>query len=43
MYCLELMLPNESFSEMVRAGRQTDGLEEDDLCVVASIGCPTIG
>jgi mannose-6-phosphate isomerase-like protein (cupin superfamily) len=39
MYCLELMLPNESFAEFVRGGRETGGLKEDDMCVIASIGC----
>jgi hypothetical protein len=39
MYCLELMLPNESFAELVRQGTDTGGLRQDDLCVLASIGC----
>jgi mannose-6-phosphate isomerase-like protein (cupin superfamily) len=39
MYCLELMLPNESFAEFVRGGRETGGLKQEDMCVIASIGC----
>lgn len=39
MYCLELMLPNEDFAEMVRAGQPTGALAGDDLCVLARIGC----
>lgn len=43
MYCLELMLPNESFAELVRGGRETGGLKEEDMCVIASIGCGNSG
>ena len=39
MYCLELMLPNEAFSEFVRAGQRMEGLDHDDMCVLAAIGC----
>ena len=39
LYCLELMLPNEQFAEMVRAGQQMEGLGQDDMCILAAIGC----
>lgn len=39
IYCLELMLPNEQFAEFVRAGQPTGGLEADDLCMLAKLGC----
>ena len=39
MYCLEVMLPNEQFAEFVRSGTDTGQLGQDDLCVLASIGC----
>lgn len=39
MCCLELMLPNEEFAEMVRAGQPAGGLLEEELCIIASIGC----
>ena len=39
LYCLELMLPNEQFSEFVRAGQRLEGLGDDDMCVMAAIGC----
>jgi quercetin dioxygenase-like cupin family protein len=39
LYCLELMLPNEAFSEFVRAGQRMEGLDVDDMCVLAAIGC----
>jgi mannose-6-phosphate isomerase-like protein (cupin superfamily) len=39
MYCLELMLPDEAFAAMVRAGQPSGGLADDDLCVMARVGC----
>ena len=39
MYCLEVMLPNEQFAEFVRSGTDTGQLGQDDLCVLASVGC----
>ena len=39
MYCLEVMLPDENFSAFVRGGRDTGGLADDELCLLASIGC----
>jgi hypothetical protein len=39
MYCLEVMLPNEEFAEFVRAGRDTGGISDEDLCVIAPLGC----
>ena len=39
LYCLELMLPNEEFSELVRAGQKLEGLGSDDMCILAAIGC----
>lgn len=39
IYCLELMLPNENFAEFVRAGRPMGNLNDDDLCILARIGC----
>jgi mannose-6-phosphate isomerase-like protein (cupin superfamily) len=39
LYCLELMLPNEQFSEFVRAGQRMEGLGPDDMCILAAIGC----
>lgn len=39
IYCLELMLPNENFAEFVRAGRPTGALADEDLCILARIGC----
>jgi mannose-6-phosphate isomerase-like protein (cupin superfamily) len=38
LYCLELMLPNENFAELVRNGMET-GYDQDDSCVLAAIGC----
>ncbi|GAB4820714.1 hypothetical protein N2152v2_007760 [Parachlorella kessleri] len=39
MYCLELMLPNDQFAEVVRSGREVaGGLEEQDLLVMAPTG-----
>ena len=39
VYCLEMMLPNENFAELVRAGKATGRLQDDDLCVLAKVGC----
>lgn len=39
LYCLELMLPNEQFSELVRGGQEMGGLEERDLGVFPMAGC----
>ena len=39
MYCLELMLPNDMFAEMVKAGTPTGGLADEDLCVLIAAGC----
>lgn len=38
MYCLEIMLPDESFAEFVRTGKQTT-LNVEDLCIIANVGC----
>ena len=40
MYCLELMLPNDKFAELVRAGTPIGALLDDDLCVMIAAGCP---
>ena len=39
MYCLVVMLPNEQFAEIVRTGTDTGQLGQQDMCVLASIGC----
>ena len=39
MYCLELMLPNDMFAEMVQAGTPAGSLRNEDLCVLISVGC----
>ena len=39
IYCLELMLPNENFAEFVRSGLPIGNLNDDDLCIIARIGC----
>ncbi|KAK9785970.1 hypothetical protein WJX73_010086 [Symbiochloris irregularis] len=39
MYCLELMLPNDMFAELVEAGTPTGGLSDEDLCVLIAAGC----
>ncbi|EIE19970.1 RmlC-like cupin, partial [Coccomyxa subellipsoidea C-169] len=39
MYCLELMQPNDMFAEFVKAGQPLGGLADDDLCVLAALGC----
>ena len=39
MYCIELMLPNEMFAELVHSGRSTGGLDDLDLCVLLAQGC----
>jgi len=38
LYCLEFMVPNERFAEMVRSGTE-DSLDEDDLCALVARGC----
>lgn len=38
VYCLELLLPNQDFAEMVRKGQQLS-LDQDDSCILAAIGC----
>lgn len=38
LYCLEFMVPNERFAEMVRSGTQ-DSLDDDDLCALVARGC----
>lgn len=38
VYCLELLLPNQDFAEMVRRGQKLS-LDDDDSCVLAAIGC----
>jgi hypothetical protein len=44
MYCLELMLPNDQFAEVVRSGREmVGGLEDQDLRVMASAPAPAAG
>lgn len=35
----ELMQPNDMFAELVKAGRPMGGLREEDLCILASLGC----
>ena len=39
MYCIELMLPNQMFAELVHSGRSTGGLDDLDLCVLLAQGC----
>ncbi len=39
MYCLELMQPNDMFAEFVKAGQPLGKLSDDDLCVLAALGC----
>ncbi len=39
MYCLELMQPNDMFAEFVKTGQPLGGLADDDLCVLAALGC----
>jgi len=39
MYCLELMLPNDSFAEFVRAGKAMGKIDNEDLCALISLGC----
>ena len=39
MYCLELMQPNDMFAEFVKAGQPLGGLADDDLCILAALGC----
>ena len=39
MNCLELMLPNDMFAEMVKAGTPAGGLKDEDLCVLIAAGC----
>lgn len=41
VYCLELLLPNEDFAEMVRRGQELS-LDEDDSCILAAIGCASL-
>eukprot|EP00892_Ulva_mutabilis_P010958 jgi/Ulvmu1/8234/UM041_0044.1 len=38
VYCLELLLPNQDFAEMVRLGQEMT-LDQDDSCILAAIGC----
>jgi hypothetical protein len=39
MYCLEMMTTNDMFAEMVRSGTAVGTLPEEDLCVLAAVGC----
>jgi hypothetical protein len=39
MYCLELMLPDEAFAALVRSGRPSGGLQDEDLCLMMRVGC----
>jgi quercetin dioxygenase-like cupin family protein len=39
LVCLELLCPNDSFAERVRAGEHTGGLADEELCALAAVGC----
>ena len=39
LYCLELMLPNDMFAELVRSGKPVGVLDDDDLCTLINFGC----
>ena len=43
MYCLELMIPNASFAELVRSGKWAGKLKPEDLCILISVGCGAPG
>jgi hypothetical protein len=43
MYCLELMQPNDMFAEFVKAGQPLGGLADEDLCILAALGCGNAG
>jgi quercetin dioxygenase-like cupin family protein len=39
LYCLELMLPNDMFSEFVRSGQPVGMLNAQDICTLINFGC----
>lgn len=39
LYCLQLMVPNESFVEYVQSGEEVGRLENDDLCNLTAQHC----